>query len=113
MSLQTRPPELRIDCHRGLRGPYTGAGTLLRTLVPSAWEQSPHLVREHADEILSVAPDLAGHIGGTPGTLTSTAQFEEQTRLYPAGRTRRLAHGLVDFVIGCAASGIGPPALRF
>ena len=90
--------QFEVDCHRRLRGPYTGAGTLLRALVPAAYAQWPDLVRRHALEILSAAPELSDTIGAAPQTLTSLAIPSERTRIYPANRTRRLAHGIVEFL---------------
>lgn len=90
--------EVTVGCHRRLRGPYTGAGSLVRALVPGAHERRPDLVRAHAIEILSTAPELKDRIGAAPETLTSLAVPEERTRIYAAARTRRLAHGLVEFL---------------
>lgn len=95
-----------VSCDRRRRGPYAGAGSLLRALVPAAAELRPELVDRHAVEILAAAPDLAPYLGEAARsheTLTSSADPEEQTRLHPAARTRRLAHGLVDFVAAYAA----------
>ncbi|KAA2254489.1 tetratricopeptide repeat protein [Solihabitans fulvus] len=93
---------LGVDCHRRLRGPYSGAGALVRALVPLARDNSPRLVRDHLVEILSVAPELRETLGAPPETLTSLAIPEERIRFYSPLRTRRLAHGLVEFVAGCA-----------
>ncbi len=38
-----------IDCHRHLRGPYTGVGELLRRLVPEVYQQWPDHVLAHGD----------------------------------------------------------------
>lgn len=94
-----------VSCDRRLRGPYAGAGSMLRVLVPTAAHRRPDLVNRHAVEILAAAPDVARFLGAAGRgheTLTSSADPEEQTRLHPAARTRRLAHGLVDFVIAYA-----------
>ncbi|MFD9794174.1 tetratricopeptide repeat protein [Streptomyces sp. NPDC059070] len=103
--------EVTVGCHRRLRGPYTGAGSLVRALVPAAYERWPELVRAHAIEILSTAPELKDRIGAAPETLTSLAVPEERTRIYAAARTRRLAHGLVEF-LHSYASLCGPEPLR-
>ncbi|AGL17014.1 tetratricopeptide repeat protein [Actinoplanes sp. N902-109] len=92
------------DSHRALRGPYTGLGTVLRLLVPQAGEDRPELVRHHLTEILSAAPELRGRIDAAPETLTSLAVPEERTRIYPANRTRRLAHGATEFLIRYAGT---------
>jgi tetratricopeptide (TPR) repeat protein len=70
----------------------------MRALVPAIHEVRPELVREHAIEILSVAAELKDRIGAAPETLTSLAVPEERTRIYAAVRTRRLAHGLTEFL---------------
>jgi tetratricopeptide (TPR) repeat protein len=90
--------DIEVDCHRLLRGPYTGTGTMLRALVPEAFRTEPALVRRHAIEILSIAPELRAVLGPAPETLTSLAIAEERTRFYPAARTRRLANGIADFL---------------
>ncbi|MFI8231053.1 tetratricopeptide repeat protein [Streptomyces sp. NPDC085900] len=92
------PAEVTVGCHRRLRGPYTGAGSLVRALVPGVYARWPELVKAHAIEILSTAPELKDRIGAAPETLTSLAVPEERTRIYAAARTRRLAHGLVEFL---------------
>jgi tetratricopeptide (TPR) repeat protein len=103
-----------VSCHRRLRGPYTGLGAALRVLVPDVSRRDPALARRHSTEIGSVAPDLADLVGEAPGTLTSLAPLHEQTRLYPAARTRRIANGVVDFLLACAAPGLlGPLTLSF
>jgi tetratricopeptide (TPR) repeat protein len=94
---------LEVDCHRRLRGPYTGVGTLLRLLVPGVQARFPELVRRHAIEILSTAPELGTTLDAPPETLASVAAPEEQTRTHPALRTRRLSHGIVDFLTACGA----------
>ncbi|GGP82436.1 tetratricopeptide repeat protein [Streptomyces melanogenes] len=108
------PADVTVGCHRRLRGPYTGAGSLVRALVPAAYERWPELVRAHAIEILTMAPELKDRIGAAPETLTSLAAPEERTRIYAAVRTRRLAHGLVEFLHSYTnLRGSGPLGLRF
>lgn len=101
----TENVNIEVDCHRLLRGPYTGTGTVLRALVPEAYRTEPALVRRHAIEILSIAPELRALLGPAPETLTSLAIAEERTRFYPAARTRRLANGVVDFLQSYARLG--------
>jgi len=109
-----RQADFEVDCHRGLRGPYTGLGSLLRLVVPGAHQHRPDLVRQHVTEILSAAPELRGEIDAAPETLTSLAVPEERTRIYPANRTRRLAHGAVEFLNGYATlAGPRPLGLTF
>jgi tetratricopeptide (TPR) repeat protein len=106
--------DFTVDCHRGLRGPYTGLGSLLRLVVPLAVGLRPGIADRHVTEILSVAPELRQAIGVAPETLTSLAAPEERTRIYPANRTRRLAHGSVELLAGyAAAAGAAPLRLVF
>jgi tetratricopeptide (TPR) repeat protein len=97
---------IEVNCHRLLRGPYTGTGTMLRALVPEIYRTQPALVRRHAIEILSIAPELGAILGPGPQTLTSLAIAEERTRFYPAARTRRLANGIADFLLSYAKTGL-------
>src|ERR1051326_2789127 len=97
-----RRPEVAVDCQRNLRGPYTGTGSLLRALVPGVHAARAELTARHAIEILAAAPELEPLLGGAPDTLTSLAPPSERTRWYSRLRTRRIAHGLVDFLRECA-----------
>ena len=87
-----------VNTHRRLRGPYTGAGTIMRAVVPDALVRCPALVRAHDIEILTVAPELREMVDATHETLTSLAIPEERTRFYSRLRTLRLAHGLTEFL---------------
>ncbi|MGC0416682.1 tetratricopeptide repeat protein [Embleya sp. AB8] len=87
-----------ISAHRRLRGPYTLAGTLIRALGPDALRRHPELVTAHEVEILTVAPELRTLMPARLETLTSLAAPEERTRFHSALRTRRIAHGLLEFV---------------
>ncbi|GAA0587113.1 hypothetical protein GCM10010172_85250 [Paractinoplanes ferrugineus] len=89
-----------LDAHRGLRGPYTAAGTLLRQIVPDALTRYPDLVHRHDIEILSVAPELRAVVPASRETLTSLAVPTERTRFYSRLRTARLANGLTEFLHG-------------
>ncbi|MFG3259915.1 tetratricopeptide repeat protein [Streptomyces sp. NPDC048172] len=102
LAVLTSEGGLVADCHRGLRGPYTGAGELVRLLVPEAYAADPALIRAHVIEILTVAPELREVIGAAPETLTTLAIPVERTRLYAPTRTRRIAHGLTEFLHACA-----------
>jgi len=104
-------PDISVQCHRRLRGPYTGAGSLMRAMVLDVDARRPGLAQRHAIEILSVAPELEKITGPAPETLTSLAPAQERTRWYSRFRTRRIAHGLVDFLAECAAD--GPLTLAF
>jgi tetratricopeptide (TPR) repeat protein len=103
------PGETEVSCHRRLRGPYTGLGNLLRAVVPEAHRRSPDLVGQHVIAILSAAPELTDLVGAAPETLTSLAVPAERTRIYPANRTRRLAHSAVEFLEAYAELADVPP----
>ncbi|WP_370941983.1 tetratricopeptide repeat protein [Amycolatopsis sp. cg5] len=94
------PPVLTstVDAHRRLRGPYTAAGTLLRSLAPELMAATPDLVTRHDLEILAVAPELRASIQSTRETLTSLAERKERTRFYSPSRVTRLAHGLTELI---------------
>lgn len=94
--------DISVDCHRRLRGPYTGTAAVLRALVPEIMARNPELARGHVIEILAMAPDLQALTGPAPDTLTTLAQGMERTRIYAAGRTRQLAHGIVDLITAYA-----------
>ena len=49
--------DISADCHRRLRGPYTGTAAVLRVLVPEIVAQNPELARRHVIEILAMAPE--------------------------------------------------------
>src|SRR5216683_2490692 len=104
-------PAATVDCNRRLRGPYTGTGALMRALVPRLHTRHPERAARHAIEILAVAPELDPLIGPAPETLTSMASPEERTRWYSRYRTRRIAHGITDFLRECAAE--NPLTLAF
>jgi len=95
------------DAHRRLRGPYTAAGSLLRALVPEVLDRDPGLVQRYDIELLSAAPELAAAIPDSRQTLTTMAIPAERTRYYARLRTRRIANGLVEFLLGAL-----PPAPR-
>jgi len=88
-----------INCHRNLRGPYTGTGELLRQLVPGMYQTYPEIVNAHGTEILSVAPELKSLAVASAETLTSLATGKERTIYYSHLRTLHLAHGIVDFLL--------------
>jgi tetratricopeptide (TPR) repeat protein len=96
------PAAPRVACHQQLRGPYTGLGTLLRTIVPPLYSADPAAVLARQVEIVAVAPELAELVGRPVETLTSSAEGNERTRWYSRMRTRRIAHGIVDLLRACA-----------
>ena len=91
-------PTISVDCHRRLRGPYTGLGTVLRHLVPGLTPSGRAAAQRHVIEVLAIAPELSRVLEPAPGTLTSGAMFGERTRWYAAARTRRMAHGIIDLL---------------
>ncbi|MCI3935210.1 hypothetical protein [Streptomyces sp. AN091965] len=92
-------PELEIGCHRRLRGPFTGGGSLLRHLVPELLARDPESVAARATEITVIAPDLAPLVPRTPQTLTQSAGAKERTRFHPAPRALRIAHGVAELAL--------------
>jgi tetratricopeptide (TPR) repeat protein len=103
-----------VDCHRRLRGPYTGVGSLLRILVPQLVECQDDLTAAHPTEIVTIAPELGGLVGATPQMVTELAGQDERIRMDGRARTTRLAHGVTDFVLAWAARcQPGPPVLSF
>jgi tetratricopeptide (TPR) repeat protein len=110
--LEGRDGQLVVDCHRRLRGPYAGAGSVLRVLVPQIRDRKPELTGVHAIELMSIAPDLRDFIDAPPETLTELATKDERTRLYARTNTGRLAHGVVDLLLTWSATA-GRLALAF
>jgi tetratricopeptide (TPR) repeat protein len=99
------PPLLAaVTADRRRRGPYTAAGSLVRAVAADAVARVPELVARHDVELLTVAPELAGAIECRRETLTSSSSPEERTRFYPRARSRRVAHGLVEFLDAYVAS---------
>jgi tetratricopeptide (TPR) repeat protein len=93
---QAMPP---VHAHRRLRGPYTAAGSIARSLTPTLLEQDAELVRRHDLELLSVAPELSAVVPNSRETLASLAIPAERTRFYARLRTRRISNGLVEFLL--------------
>ncbi len=101
-----------FSTHRRHRGPYTGAGSLLRYLVPGLVSERKSLLTAHDVELRAVAPELRDILPGTHETLTSTSGPEERTRFYPGAYTLRVAHGLTDLLLEIVAE-TGPRSLVF
>ena len=87
-----------VDCGRDHRGPYAGAGDLLRAIVSDAFRRVPEIVVRHALTLLSIAPELRDVIPVSP-ELARAFEFsrEGNSRYF----TLRLAHGVVDFLLAC------------
>ncbi len=93
------PPVLAVvDAHRGLRGPYSAAGALLRAIAADAFARHPELVARHNIEIATVAPELAGSVPPAWATLEWTVADEERTRFYSRLHTLNIANGLAEFL---------------
>lgn len=109
------PPILAVlDAHRRLRGPYTAAGTLLRSLVPGELERRPEVGPAHNIEILTSAPELAHLVPPMWTSLEWTVRKGERTRFYSRLHTLNIANGLAEMVRDyLRASGGGPRTLVF
>ena len=95
-------PVIEVRSHRRLRGPYTGAGAVLRRAVPELMAIDRELVAARATAIVTMAPELTAVIPVAPQTLTNLASTEERTRFYPAVRTLRLSHGAAELLMDWA-----------
>ena len=95
-------PHLEVRCHRRLRGPYTGAGALLRSVVPELLAVEADLVAARSIEVVTMAPELAPMVPAPPQTLTNLAGPAERTRLYPVARTLRLSQGAAELLMDWA-----------
>lgn len=95
-------PHVEAMCHRRLRGPYTGAGALLRQIVPELLAHNADLVLPRATNIVAIAPELAAVLPLPEKTLTEAAEPRERTRFYSAGRTERLVHGVAELLMDWA-----------
>ncbi|GAA3875743.1 hypothetical protein GCM10022243_45820 [Saccharothrix violaceirubra] len=97
-ALDLPPPLLVVDAHRGLRGPYTGAGALLRAVAPEAFRHAPDLAVRHNTELATAAPELAVHVPTAWSTLEWTVSDERRTRFYSRLHTRGIADGITAFL---------------
>ncbi|ASW57186.1 tetratricopeptide repeat protein [Plantactinospora sp. KBS50] len=92
------PPLLaHAEAHRRLRGPYSAAGAVLRTIGTDALARRPELGVRHHIEILTAAPEFEGRVPRIRSTLEESpdsARTRYQARLH----TLRLAHGLTEFL---------------
>ncbi|MCL2555233.1 MAG: hypothetical protein FWE75_24205 [Actinomycetia bacterium] len=105
---------VEVRCHRRLRGPYTGGGALIRTVVPELTADHAALLAARATEVIALAPDLAPMVPIAPQTLTALASRAERTRFYSVARTLRVAHGITELLVDWArALHPGGVELRF
>jgi len=107
-SLDLPPTLAAVSAHSRRRGPYSGAGELVRAIVPALVRDHPDLVERHDTEIRVVSPELCKLVPGTRESLTSTAAPAERTRFYPRARTTRIAHGLTELISGYQRGLSGP-----
>lgn len=91
-------PVVMARAHRRRGGPYTAGGQIARALAPRLVSEAPALVQRHEIELLSLAPDLEGMVPRTRQTLDTLTGVSERTRLFPAERTRWVAHGVADLL---------------
>jgi tetratricopeptide (TPR) repeat protein len=89
-------PYYRIQAHRNLRGPYSGAGELIRLIIPQAYKQAPKLVEAYQLTLLSIAPEIADHVPVSPELARSFEFTREGNSQF---WTLRLSHGLTDFLL--------------
>jgi tetratricopeptide (TPR) repeat protein len=94
-----------IDAHRNHRGPYTAAGGLARRLAEPACALTADLGLAHQLTLLAVAPELRDKIAVSED-VTKAFLFLLDGRV--AGWTRRLAHGLTDFILSRVARDDSP-----
>ena len=107
-------PAISIDCHRRLRGPYSGVSSVLDELMPSIVTEYPDLVEQHRVAITTAAPWLAALVGAPQPTLTTLAEGEERTRYYSPVRAWRVSHGLIELIAEHARRrGAGPLVVGF
>lgn len=93
------PPVLVVaNAHRRLRGPYTAAGTVLRTIGADLLRRTPELGPRHHIEILTAAPEFAGKVPPIRATLELTGLSGIRTRYQARVHSARIAHGLVDLL---------------
>ncbi|MEV4248993.1 tetratricopeptide repeat protein [Streptosporangium canum] len=107
------PPTLAvIDAHRRLRGPYTAAGTLIRSIAAEALALRPELGPAHNIELLTSTPELAGVVPSAWSTLEWSVGEKERTRFYSRLHTLNVSNGLAEFLRDyLAAAGGGPRTL--
>ncbi|MFI6094736.1 tetratricopeptide repeat protein [Lentzea sp. NPDC051213] len=108
-ALDLPPIWVVVDAHRRLRGPYTAAGSLLRTIADDLLDRCPELGERHNIELLTSTPELAGRVPSAWHTLEWAVQDSERTRYYSRLHTRNIANGLAELLRDyLAALGGGP-----
>jgi len=93
-------PWLNIDAHHNHRGPYTAASALIRTVVEQVSARSPALIKAHQLTLLLVAPEIQSWFPVRDEVAKWLAVSREGD---PRSWTRRLAHGIADFLLSHVA----------
>lgn len=107
------PPDVSANCHRRLRGPYSGVSAALDVVVRDAYRYWPDLVDEHRVSLLHAVPDLCSLIGPPVDTLTSSTPHEERTRFFGQALARCVSHGVVSFLDAYGQRRDSPPLVLF
>lgn len=93
------PPVLAtLNAHRRLRGPYTAAGTLVRSIADDLLARCPTLGVTHSIEIATCAPELADRVPPQWTTLEWTVAGGERTRFYSRLHSLNIANGLAQLL---------------
>ncbi len=90
--------DLSVDADRNRRGPYTAAGDVIRALIDDANARTPRLVTTHLVTLLLVAPEIIRCVE-VPAEVRDASLVSREGN--PASWTRRVANGVVDFILGC------------
>jgi tetratricopeptide (TPR) repeat protein len=85
---------IRIDAHRGRRGPYTAAGALVRHVCAEA--AGAALAADHLLALLAVAPEIAEHVA-VPRETRDSFRFSREGN--PGAWNIRIANGVTDFLL--------------
>ena len=92
---------LEINAHRNLRGAYTAAiGVVLRLLEHPSIAGVEELFQRRRPTLLLVCPELANSRPISPEVRKWLTLSGEGN---PSSRTLKLAQGLTDFILDCAA----------
>lgn len=106
----TASTPLSIDADRNLRGPFTAAGGAIRALIDDAHKRTPELITTHLVTLLLVAPEIIGCVA-VPAEVRAASLVSREGN--PASWTRRVANGVVDFILGYFAGRRFPATLIF